>query len=146
MCQPASSLGIALDSAISAFGDNPEFLLAFARIASYTMECHFGTSRGTLNSDARSKELFRTEIDMAMIQRFMLELSLHPYIRRCQTEAGCSLDPAQPESVEVVFTDTIAKIDKECACLANNDTAKLFHSNPRTFITHFWSSRSLLLP
>jgi hypothetical protein len=76
-------------------------------------------------------------MDAAMIQRFMRELGLHPYIRRFKSEAGYTTDPSRPGPVAVPFPNMVERIDDACSCLAHNQSYKLSAADTPSFMTPF---------
>jgi hypothetical protein len=139
MCRRGCNECIGLRLALEWWGDDPEFLLALGRLASYPVECHFGTTRSTCKGDARWKEFLRAEVDAVLIRRFMRELDLRPYIRRFKSEAGCTIDPKNPGQVGVPFPDIIKRIREAGDCIAKNKTDQLFDPMKPCFMTSFFN-------
>jgi hypothetical protein len=139
MCRRGCNECIGLRLALEQWGEDPEFLLALGRLASYPVECHFGTTRSTCKGDARWKEFLRAEVDSILIRRFMRELDLRPYIRRFKSEAGCTIDPKKPGQVGVPFPDIINRIKEAGDCIATNTTDRLFDPTKPSFMTSFFN-------
>jgi hypothetical protein len=139
MCRRGCNECGGLRLAIEQWGEDPEFLLALGRLASYPVECHFGATRSTCSGDARWKEFLRAEVEAVLIRRFMRELDLRPYIRRFKSEAGCTLDPAKPGWVGVPFRDIIKRITEAGDCIAKNKTGQLFNPMIPNFMTPFFN-------
>jgi hypothetical protein len=137
MCRRAGNLCVGLDLAITKWGNDPDFRLALNRIASYPVECHFGTTRSACEGDARWDSFFRAQVDSVMIHRFMRELELQPYIRRFKSTAGCTIDPTNPGDVWVRFPEINKRIDEACSYMALNQTQKLFDPRHPSFMTPF---------
>jgi hypothetical protein len=56
--------------------------------------------------------LLLAQMTAALIQRFMRELGLSPYIRRFKNEAGCTVDPCNPGTIVADF-DSIDELIAE---------------------------------
>jgi hypothetical protein len=138
MCRLGCNECIGLRLAIEQWGEQPEFFLALGRLGSHSVDCHFGTTRSTCHGDARWKEFLGAEVDAELIRRFMRELELRPYIRRFKSEAGCTLDPANPGRVGVPFPDIIKRITEAGDCIARNTTGQLFNPMNPSFMTPFF--------
>jgi hypothetical protein len=91
MCKRACNLCVGLYWSIIKWREDPSFPLALDRVSSHPVECHFGTTRSTLDGDTRWESFLNAEISAILIRRSIRHLGLRPYIRRFRTEAGCTL-------------------------------------------------------
>jgi hypothetical protein len=90
-CKRACNLCVGLYWSIMKWSEDPCYPLALNRVSSHPVECHFGTTRSTLDGDARWESFLNAEISAILIRRSIAHLELRPYIRRFRTEAGCTL-------------------------------------------------------
>jgi hypothetical protein len=103
VCKRACNLCVGLYWAISEWAKETGFPLALDRISSHPVECHFGTTRSTLDGDTRWESFLNAEISAILIRRSIAHLGLRPYIRRFKTEAGCTLTGEETLIAEVGF-------------------------------------------
>jgi hypothetical protein len=136
MCKRACNLCVGLYWSITKWSDGPCFPLALGRVSSHPVECHFGTTRSTLDGDTRWDSFFNAEIGAILIRRSIVHLGLRPYIRRFRTEAGCTLTGEGKEIAQVTFGWTyISALVHFAKLLAQGD--ELFAVNIASLIQPF---------
>jgi hypothetical protein len=86
------------------------FCLALSRISEHACECHFGMTRSTLNGDIRWTRFLQAQVIAALIHRILREFGLSPYSRRFKNEAGCTLVPDRPGTIDIDFGLTVELI------------------------------------
>jgi hypothetical protein len=108
MCIRACNLCVGLYWALRNFANS----LPLGRIGTHSVECHFGTTRSQLRGDTRWSQFLGRQVDSVMIQNFLTELGVTPYIRRFKSVSGCTIMEDDPKSIHVSFDDAAQKLEK----------------------------------
>jgi hypothetical protein len=100
-CNPCLGIFWALKN----YGGNGKFQLAFNRIGSHSLECHFGITRSALNGDPQWDRFLSSQVKAVIIHRVMHRLGFHSYIRQFAMSAGCIAPPDSDELVQIGIDD-----------------------------------------
>jgi hypothetical protein len=101
MCKRRCHPCVGLCYSITEWAKEMNFPLALDRISSHPVECHFGTTRNTLDGETRLASFLNAEINTLILRRSIAHIGLRPYIRRFKTETGCTLPHQQRVIAEV---------------------------------------------